>query len=91
MYDWYKIKRQKDITEEEEEAKKIAFKQFDILQNEILPQMGFANIITSRGYESDDTIAKTVIDHIGNFVVITADEDLFQLLNINTLMLIINK
>ena len=79
-YPWYKEKRKKK-TSEELKLDIVAYEQFDILKNEILPLMGFRNIIMQTGFESDDTIAKTVINHIGNFIVVGCDTDLYQLLN----------
>jgi len=81
IYPEYKAKRHKDLSDEDRRALNIAFEQFNILKNEILPMIGFVNNITQTGYESDDTIASTVINKLGDFVVITADEDLFQLLD----------
>lgn len=81
LYPSYKEKRTKDRTEEDWELVKVAYEQFNILKEEILPMMGFRNIVHQTGYESDDTIASTVLYKLGEFVVVTADEDLFQLLN----------
>ena len=72
--------RHKDRTPEEEQRYKEAFVQFRQLQNEILPAIGFANIFQQPGYESDDIIAKLVDDLTEEIIVVTSDEDMYQLL-----------
>jgi len=82
LYPDYKANRVKeDITEEEEELKLSGYKQFDTLREEVLPLMGFKNVYFQDGYEADDLIATTVGWHEGEFVIITADHDMYQLLD----------
>ena len=82
IYPEYKANRIKeDITPEEEELKNNGYKQFDALREEILPIMGFKNIHQQKGYEADDIIATTVMYHEKDFVIITADHDMYQLLD----------
>ena len=82
IYPEYKANRIKEeSTPEEEELKNNGYKQFDILRQEILPDMGFKNIYYQKGYEADDLIATTVMFHEKDFVIITADHDMYQLLD----------
>ena len=82
LYPDYKGNRVKDdLTEEEEELKQNGYEQFDILREEILPLMGFKNVYHQDGYEADDLIATTVGWHEQDFIIITADHDMYQLLD----------
>jgi len=59
---------------------------FDLLQNKVLPKIGFKNIFSKAGYEADDIIAsivKTYSKHTpyGSLVVVSTDKDLYQLLD----------
>lgn len=86
MYPAYKENRNKDDkldeTEKEELRKRreSAFKQFTELRKELLPGIGFKNMYIQQGYEADDLIAKIAMERDDDFVIITADEDLYQLL-----------
>jgi 5'-3' exonuclease len=78
----YKAKRHNDKTEEEKELDAIAYAQFNILKISVLSNLGFSNVFHSPGYEADDLIASVVIHNpdTGN-IVVSSDEDLFQLLD----------
>lgn len=59
---------------------------FDLIQNRVLPKIGFKNIFSKAGYEADDIIAsivKTYSKHVpyGSLVVVSSDKDLYQLLD----------
>ena len=58
-------------------------KQMNILRSEILPAMGFENVLMMTGIEADDIIAKIVsrgeIDN--EFIIFSSDADLYQLLS----------
>lgn len=59
---------------------------FDLIQNKVLPKIGFKNIFSKEGYEADDIIAsivKTYSKHVpyGSLVVVSTDKDLYQLLD----------
>ena len=77
----YKLAR-KQKSEEDIALNKIAYPQFDLLQNEILPAVGFSNIFENTGFESDDTIAKLVFNKNpeDQMVIVSRDHDLWQLL-----------
>ena len=59
---------------------RIAFDQFDILREKILPALGFRNIFRQPGLEADDLIARIAIDELDGKVIISADQDLYQCL-----------
>ncbi len=63
---------------------KIGKPQFDIIRTIILPKMGFKNILLQTGLEADDMIAKFIQDYWNQIddkiVIISRDEDLYQLL-----------
>lgn len=81
IYPEYKATRRRDLTEEEEKDYALAFKQFDLLRETVLPKMGFRNIFRQNGYEADDLIAHTVKNIEGDFIVVSTDQDLYQLLD----------
>jgi DNA polymerase-1 len=64
----------------EKEILEIAYKQFNLLRDEILPNMGFRNIFIQSGYEADDLIAWIVYRLPDNYLIATGDDDLLQLL-----------
>jgi len=84
----YKANRHKELTKEEEELNTISYAQFDTLRTEILPKLGFKNNFIAEGYEADDIIAKVVKDNGYNFVIVSTDNDLFQLFNPRISMMI---
>ena len=79
----YKCNRKTKTPEEQREVE-IAIKQFVKLRKKILPALGFNNVYLQPGYEGDDLIAKFVLGRLGEFIIVTADEDLFQCLQANT-------
>lgn len=81
IYPEYKTNRHKDLSEEEQEGISIIFPQFEEIKL-MLPELGFSNVFELNGYESDDIIARLVLDKYDKeTVVISSDEDLFQLLD----------
>lgn len=85
IYPQYKKKRYLDQTEEDKELNRLAFAQSDELMNEILPNLGFKNIIHLEGYEADDIIGKAINPN-DEFIIISLDNDLYQLLDKNVSM-----
>lgn len=77
----YKLAR-KQKSEEDIALNKIAYPQFDLLQHEILPEIGFRNIFHTEGLESDDIIARLIFDKnpSDQMVIVSRDHDLWQLL-----------
>jgi len=83
----YKKTRRRDKTDEEKQLDAIAYDQFDILRKEIIPQIGFANSFMVEGFEADDLIASITFTNPGkDFIIVSADEDLYQLLTDNVRM-----
>jgi DNA polymerase-1 len=87
MYPAYKEKRRtKDYTDEEAAFEKAFISQVKRLRTKYLPAIGYKNIFFQEGYESDDIIAmvcKAITPDVEEAVIITADHDLFQLLQKN--------
>jgi len=81
LYPEYKANRRRDLTPQEEIDYALAFKQFDALRKEVLPKLGFANILQQNGYEADDLLAEIVLKTEGDFIIVSTDKDLYQLLN----------
>lgn len=87
FYTEYKGRRKKEKTPEEKELDDIAYDQFNILRDEILPEIGFLNSFWQEGYEADDVIASIVhCNKKEKIVIISTDEDLYQLLSENVTM-----
>jgi len=84
----YKANRHKELTEEEEELNALSYAQFDELRTAILPKLGFRNNFIAEGYEADDIIAKIVKDNGYKFIIVSTDNDLFQLLSPRVSMMI---
>lgn len=84
LYSDYKLHRKKERTPED----LIAYKQFNLLKDEILPELGFANIFEQEGYEADDIISRIAIDRRDDYeiILVTKDEDLYQLLAYASIM-----
>jgi len=82
MYPGYKMKRHsREKTREEKELDFVASLQFEDLKRNILPKMGFANSFEQKGYEADDVIASIVQRNGNKCIVVSTDNDLYQLLN----------
>lgn len=82
-YPQYKQNRVKEeYTEEEQELKKAFDKQVKLLRTQHLADLGFQNIFYQKGYEADDIIGSLVLTHPQrHFIMISADQDLYQLLS----------
>ena len=86
-FEEYKLKRKKDRdkkTKEEREALYDMFEQAEMLRTEILPDLGFKNVFIQKGMEGDDLLASVVLDEANcyhDFVMITQDKDMYQLLS----------
>lgn len=55
--------------------------QITLLRKEILPSIGFKNIFMQTGMEADDILARLVRDNPNKFIIVTADEDMLQLVD----------
>jgi len=91
LFPAYKEKRRtlkEDKTPEEKEIDKAAYAQFDLLYNEVLPEIGFVNNYKLKGYEGDDLIASIVYANSkDDFLIVSGDEDMYQLLDPNVSIL----
>lgn len=58
-------------------------KQMRLLRKEILPDIGFQNILSQKGYEADDLIAAFCqnLPPERDAIIVSADQDLYQLLS----------
>lgn len=93
-YEGYKVKRNDDP--EIRHIKKLCHPVFKLLRLDILPRCGFQNVFMQTGYESDDLIAQIVLDNEmrvtpKQLIIVSGDEDLFQLLTPNCSMYIPRK
>lgn len=83
-YPWYKDKPKEHISEADKEKLKEAYLQFKIIQTWVLKHIGFINNFYQDGYEADDIIAEIVHNYDSpafNLIVVTRDEDMYQLLD----------
>ena len=90
----YKFKRKNKVkTDEEIKLDNVAYAQFSIIKDEILPILGFKNNFMYEGYEADDLIARIVFKYHSNtdIIIISTDEDLYQLLKSNVALYSIRK
>jgi DNA polymerase-1 len=81
IYPDYKAKDDAELTEEEKDFNDLSYKQFTQLKRDILPTLGFSNIFTQTGFEADDIIASIVLTEEDENIIVSADGDLYQLLN----------
>lgn len=81
IYSSYKANREK-LTDAQKESLIPVFSQFKQLKEKILFDLGFKNVFSVNGYESDDIIARLVENEVAEeTIVVSADEDLYQLLD----------
>lgn len=84
-YPEYKQNRRKNLTDEELEKLHLAYEQFTLLRNYVIPSIGFENNFFQIGKESDDLIASIVYNIEGidpsEIIVVSSDTDLYQLLD----------
>lgn len=91
IYPEYKANRKKEKTKEEQAEDVVIHSQFTDLRCNILSSIGFQNIFHFSGYESDDLIAYAVFQTLKHldfdgYVIVSADEDMYQLLSDNVCM-----
>jgi len=85
----YKGSRRKGtMTDEQYEARKELKASLELLREDMLPFIGFRNIFWATGYEADDLIATAVKDMNPDeeAIMVSSDEDLYQLLGPRCLM-----
>ena len=82
LYPEYKKSRsQEQLSPEEKKELELAYIQFEQIYGDILPVLGFRNNFQVHGYEADDIIAYIVKEYDSDFVVVSSDQDLYQLLD----------
>ena len=79
IFPGYKNRPPKD--DKDIEQRKEIWKQIITIRNIILPTIGFSNIYQQTGIEADDILARLVRDNPHKLIVMTADEDLLQLVD----------
>ena len=85
IYPEYKLGRQKKyelMGEEEKQSHAEMRKQVALLEHKYLPRIGFRNIFSQTGYEADDMVAVACsrLRQGDDAVIVSSDQDLFQLL-----------
>lgn len=73
--------RNNNLTDDEKKDRDEVIRQITLIKNEILPAIGFKNIFQQSGLEADDILARLVRDNPNQFIIVTADEDLLQLVD----------
>ena len=87
IYPLYKAnKTKKELTDEEIYLNDVSYAQFNEIRQEVLPKFGFTFNYIMTGYEGDDIIANILLNYKRlsiipeDCVVVSSDEDLFQLI-----------
>lgn len=81
MYAEYKGNRQDNKPEHVQKLDELAFPQFDLLEEVVLPKIGYRNLFKVEGYEADDVIGSICKKYKGYQIIIcTSDRDMYQLL-----------
>lgn len=82
MFPAYKRKRHtKPLTDEQQKEEAYVRLQFKALRRDILPRIGFRNVWRFSGYEADDLMAHIAHAVLTPVVLVTADEDMYQVLS----------
>jgi hypothetical protein len=91
--DIYPNYKQREYSDDPEkiELERISRPQFAILRRHILPMMGFSNNFYLEGYETDDIIASIVLRNNLDTIVVSSDNDMYQLLGKTSLYDLKNK
>lgn len=84
----YKANRLVKKSAEDMRLNRLAVPQFDIIRDNILPTIGFNNVVRFEGFEGDDIIAQVIANGRleDDFVMITRDNDMLQMLAPNVMM-----
>jgi len=81
LFPGYKEKRTDKRTKWEKEVWKVAYDQYDILREKVLPSIGWRNQFHFDGYEADDIMhqaAKQLHQEGHDPVIVSSDEDMYQ-------------
>lgn len=82
--DIYPNYKKKDRSQTEWDEIALMKDQFKVLRQQVLPLIGFKNHFIQSGYESDDIMASIVFRKLGDWILVTGDEDFFQCIQSNT-------
>jgi len=81
VYPEYKVRPKEEKTIDEKKIDDISYEQFKILRKKVIPDMGFSNTFIQTGMEADDIIAAITLNYLeDDFVIVSRDNDLYQLL-----------
>ena len=80
----YKANRREDVDPDQKAYMKEVTKQIDHLRSDILPAMGFKNLLWQAGHEADDLIATSCRANHDESIILSADQDLYQLRDATT-------
>jgi DNA polymerase-1 len=72
--------KRRDVKPEQKALIDDARRQFNLLYNDVLPMMGFRNVFLFSGYEADDLLAWICMRLPDEYMIVSGDEDLYQLL-----------
>jgi len=84
IYPSYKTRS--PISQEDYTFEKFAYKQFNELRMYTIPKFGFKNSFIQTGLEADDIMAIISLTYDMEFVIVSGDKDLYQLLAPNVRM-----
>lgn len=80
--------KQRDADEKHEQLKAMAKRAMGSLARDILPKLGFKNLLVQSGYEADDIIASVIKRSIPageQVIIVSSDKDLLQLISKNVI------
>jgi DNA polymerase-1 len=84
IYPQYKEKRKNkklSLSTEEKASNNMFHGQFEMLRANIFPNIRWTNNFVFNGYEGDDLMASIINNNKDEFVIVSSDEDLYQLLS----------
>ena len=91
MFAGYKD-RNDNKTDEQKALDELAFPQFSEVIENVLPKIGYRNILNAEGYEADDIIARICMDYKkSGIIIVTNDEDMYQCLSSNVCIFKVSK
>lgn len=88
IYHLYKDNRDKSKkTADQIELDELAYPQFDIVEKEILPELGYRNLFRVKGFEADDIMASICKTYPNDYItLVTTDKDMYQVLTNNVVI-----
>ncbi len=88
VYPEYKRTRTAKLTPEEYAERVEYYKQVDRLREDVLPRLGFKNSFWFPGLEADDVIAQVSLTSKKPCLIVSSDQDMYQLLTDDVSMLV---